>query len=960
MWIATAKGYARRAAAMNGQRVLSRPEHLLERDRELAEIDACIAAATAEQGTFLVLEGRSGMGKSALLGAVRGRAAAAGLATCAAAGSELEGEFAFGVVRQLFEPAIGALTDQERPQIFEGAAALAEPVLDIGGEDEGRSQFAALHGLYWLAANLSARTPLLLAVDDAHWADTASLRWLAYLLNRLEGLPLLVAMATRPPQSGTHDEVLATILAQPRTRIVPVGPLGEVSVAALIRGALGAEPDPVFTAACLRATAANPLGVSELLRDLQAGGVAPTSAAAADLEARAPDAIARRVRRDLSLLGCDAERMAKALAVIGDGTELRLIARLADLDADRAAEAADDLLAADLIASDRPPRFAHPLLRAAVYDHLPEGARQELHRQAAEILASEGAEPEAVAAHVLRSEAVPSAQTIECLRAAAPSALRRGAPEAAVSYLKRALVEDIDTSLRRAILVELGRAELAAGDVAAVVDLREALTGTTEPRIRAGLLVDLALAAVLDNDDSACRRLLQEAFEELRDFDPNAATGLECVAIGMSSADPLVGWSVDKHYPRLRELARVGGEDAKLARVVLAMLLSWRDGNREEALASVGSGFDWKVVLGGGYLHSFGAMWAMHTLLAIDEPRRAAGLCRDIIREGTAEGNPPLMLSAMVFRVYAESCMGLLAEAEADATAALELSRQMVPYWVPPTLTWLADIHFERGRQQTAYEVIEGISLSPAVAGGMMEATVREVRGRLRCARGWRELGVDDLRESGRLCEILRLRNPIIWPWRASLAAALAQDCPDEAHQLAQEDLKNARRSGLPRAIGVALRTLAGLDRDNSIDLLREAIMALEGSPAPLDLARALADLGGALRRQGHRVEAREPLREALEIAARCGAVPLMERVQAEALAAGARPRRPRLRGVDALTPSELRVARLAAEGRSNREIAEALFITAKTVADHLGGSYSKLDISSREELTLALGLSNP
>lgn len=204
------------------------------------------------------------------------------------------------------------------------------------------------------------------------------------------------------------------------------------------------------------------------------------------------------------------------------------------------------------------------------------------------------------------------------------------------------------------------------------------------------------------------------------------------------------------------------------------------------------------------------------------------------------------------------------------------------------------------------------------------------------------------------------LRNPVVDPWRAPLAAALAEDSIEEARHLALEDLANARRCGIPRAIGIALRTLAGLDHDNSIELLRTAVVTLAEAPAPLELARVFIDLGGALRRQGHRVEGREPLREALEIAARCGAVPLVERAQAEGMAAGARPRRPRLRGVDALTPSELRVARLASEGRSNREIAQELFITAKTVTDHLGSSYSKLGITSREKLATALERCSP
>lgn len=953
--IGTARDVPSAQRTMTGERALNGPQQLLERDGELAEIDACIAAAAAEEGSFVVLEGRSGMGKSALLAEVRRRGTAAGFASWSAVASELEGEVAFGVVRQLLEPALGALNREERAQVLDGAAALAEPVFDVGREPEGRSPFAALHGLYWLAANLSARTPVLLAVDDAHWADTGSLRWLAYLLNRLDGLRILIAIATRAPQSGPEGEVLTSILTHPRARILRLTPLGEASVAALVRTALAADPDPNFTAACLRVSTGNPLWLSELLRVLRADGVPPTSTAVVDLGSPS-DAIARRVQRDLRSLGDEAERLARALAVIGDGTELRVVARLAGLDLDQAARAVDDLLAVDLVTRQRPPRFVHPLLRAAVYDRLPAGTRQKLHRQAAEILGFEGAGPEAVAAHLLRCDAGDRPETIEWLRAAAPLAQRRGAPQAAVAYLERALAEQSDGGVRATVLAELGRAELAAGAAAAPTHLREALTGTTDPRTRAAILGDLAQALIiLQSDERASRDLLDKALDELRGCDPDAFTRLECIVMGLAPVDPSRVVTPEQ-YPHLRELAQGRTPSAELARTTLAMLLSWRDGNRVEGLTQVGAGFDWSGLVEASPLHSIAVTWSILALLGLDELDRAVSWCKTVIHKTAAKGDVHDVMIGTVYKAYAEFRMGLLADAEADVTTALELSQQHTPYWMPVTAAYLAEILFERGRPQAAYDAIESISVSPGIAGGVMEVHVRGVRGRLRCLRGWRQQGVDDLRAVGALCELQRLRNPIICPWQAWLAAALRQDSIGEARQLATEYLANARRSGIPRAIGIALRSLAQVDRDNAVDLLRAAIAALEGAPAPLDLARALVDLGGALRRQGHRVDAREPLREALEIAARCGAGPLMEQAQAEALSAGARPRRPRLRGVDALTPSELRVARLAAEGRSNREIAQALFITTNTVADHLGSSYSKLEITSRGQLTTALG----
>jgi DNA-binding CsgD family transcriptional regulator len=156
--------------------------------------------------------------------------------------------------------------------------------------------------------------------------------------------------------------------------------------------------------------------------------------------------------------------------------------------------------------------------------------------------------------------------------------------------------------------------------------------------------------------------------------------------------------------------------------------------------------------------------------------------------------------------------------------------------------------------------------------------------------------------------------------------------------------------------VGIALR-VAGLvaPRADSIDLLQEAVSALEGSPAHLEYARALTDLGAALRRNGDRTDARQPLREAADIAHRCGATTLADRARSELLATGARPRRIALTGRDALTATERRVAEMAAEGQSTPQIAEALFVTTKTIETHLGHAYQKLDIHSRNRLATAL-----
>jgi DNA-binding CsgD family transcriptional regulator len=178
----------------------------------------------------------------------------------------------------------------------------------------------------------------------------------------------------------------------------------------------------------------------------------------------------------------------------------------------------------------------------------------------------------------------------------------------------------------------------------------------------------------------------------------------------------------------------------------------------------------------------------------------------------------------------------------------------------------------------------------------------------------------------------------------------------DEAVTLVHAELADVRRFGGQRALGVASR-VAGLVEGGSrgIELLTESVSALSSSPALLERAKSLTELGAAQRRGGHRQRAREPLAEGLDLAARCGARPLVARAREELVASGSRPRREWRKGVDALTPTELRVARLAAEGNTNRAIAQAMYVTVKTVEGHLASVYRKLEIPGRGELDAAL-----
>jgi DNA-binding CsgD family transcriptional regulator len=219
------------------------------------------------------------------------------------------------------------------------------------------------------------------------------------------------------------------------------------------------------------------------------------------------------------------------------------------------------------------------------------------------------------------------------------------------------------------------------------------------------------------------------------------------------------------------------------------------------------------------------------------------------------------------------------------------------------------------------------------------------------------EQALTEFRAAGDLALSLRIENPAFTPWRSEAALALHRlERWDEARELGREELELSRRWGAARTVGISLRALGLIERGRTREqLLHEAVEVLADSPARLEHARALVDLGAALRRGNRRSEARQLLRQGVELAHGCGATALVALANDELAATGAHPRTVLLSGVDALTASERRVAHMAAEDSSNKEIAQALFVTVKTVEQHLGRAYRKLDISSRRQLSAAL-----
>ena len=346
-----------------------------------------------------------------------------------------------------------------------------------------------MHSLYWLVVNLVDRGPLLLLVDDCQWVDRESLRFLSYLAQRIEDLPVALLLAGRPPDSAEQGSgaLWAQVASRPSTLALFPQPLSEPAVTGLTRAYLGADAAAEFCRACHAATGGNPLFVRELLTALRAAGVAPSAAAAEEVQAVGPAAVSRFVLHRLAALGPAASRLARTVAVLGDDCELRLAARVSGLSADDARTAADGLVRADILARGTHLGFVHPIVRAALYEDLGPGEREARHAAAAEALAAEGAAPERVTAHLLLTEPTGDQQRVAILRTAAAGAARHGAPRAAAVRLRRALAERPGSQERAEIVTDLGKSELAAGSFEAATEhLREALASDAGVTLRGG------------------------------------------------------------------------------------------------------------------------------------------------------------------------------------------------------------------------------------------------------------------------------------------------------------------------------------------------------------------------------------------------------------------------------------------------------------------------------------------
>ena len=896
---------------------------LLGRERELA--------ALAGADGVILIEGSAGVGKTVLLAETARQARAGGRRVLRARGAQVESDLPFGVVRQLFLPVVEGLGVAERGEVLAGAAGLAGSVLGIEGRVE---PFAAMHGLYWLCAHLAEREPLVLQVDDAHWADEPSLAWLAHIGGRLEGIEVFIQLATRPREgSALPPSSLAQLAGQSGTEVLQLSPLSTESTVALVREALGVEVSDSVCAACYAATGGNAFYLHELLAVAAEESFAQADDAGDRIAGLVPDRVRRVVLLRLARQGEAAVSLARALAILGSDVPVGRVAALGGVEIEEASRLADRLAEIGIFADGRPLNFAHPIVLGAVSAEMTRGTAARGNRYAVRLLRQEGADPAEIGVHALAAEATGDPELVAALRAAARSALDRGSRAAAVQLLRRALVEPAPRDALPGVLAELAVAGRRAGTPDAIADLERAVDLTDDADERRRLELRLA-------------RWLWEWAEGRLDYavelyDRHGVAGEALAAALQAGRSDLAA--------RTAALRNAPAPDID-ARSALAYIDAYGLTSGTEAGLAVAAITDGWIDRGGEPPR----LWAQlaSSLIATERFDAFDRFIDRLMVLGRARGSLPFVAALCALRAQALVRRGALAEAMADAATALETSELV---FASVATGVLVEALILTGQLDEAGAVLArvGAHTDRAQVG---PAVSLHANAKLLLAQQRYDEALAVIERCGSMCRTLGI-GPGTIPWQATRALILHRRGDHGAMRAGREALDAAREYGTPGCVGHALRCAAltspAADREA---VLRDAIDVLEASEFRPELANALIDLGAHLRRAGDRVKSREPLARGLDVAVRCGATAIASRAREELLASGARPRRDMVTGRDALTPSELRVARLAASGSSNPEIAQALFVTTKTVETHLGRVFRKLQIGSRSELDEALG----
>jgi DNA-binding CsgD family transcriptional regulator len=945
-------------------------EGLHEREAALRAIDEIVTGTQRGEGQALLIEGHAGMGKTRLHEAALDRGRAGGLRVLRAAGAELEAHLALGVAAQLLRRLLADLPPDSAEAVMADAPEQARVLGGVAPRETATEpdRRSIVDSIFAVIAAGSETVPTLVVVDDLHWCDDASLEFLLYLLHRLDEVPLGLVLGRRTNLGEGPSEIVDRIATHPSVALERLLPLGLTAVAEVTRRELPGRGDEALVTACHRATGGNPFYLHELLLELKAAPELEGDQLARRANSLAPDAVTRSLRVRVGRLGDNASALARAVAILGDEVPVRQAAALAGLPFPAAAEAADRLAAVEVLLAREPLQYVHPLVRHAIRADVPASERASRHLDAARLLYADGESAERVAAHLLHGRAEGSDWVVGRLQVAAREAQARGAAQSACRYLQRALAEPPNESRRPGVLAQLGAAEAALGSASAADHLAAAATAISDPLQRAQLMLEQGqalygqglherAAAAYEAGLADLSRAPDEA--DVTELHDRLQTGYVATASLSSELRASAKQRSAELLARAEQGPRTQGQRMLLAQ---AALQSGFAGERAERTSSLAErAWDGGALL--AHEPAGGMSWRLVTaaLTLCGQLERAVELTELVLEDARQRESPVAFATAKYCGGLPKLWLGQVTGALAELEAALESANYGWRQFSRTAQAGLALCLIERGELEQAEEQIFAVG---EIDGhrDLEDSFCVGARAELRLTQGRPAEALRDATALGAALgpEIRVLGAP---PWQTIAAlASLGLDERRHALELAREARRLADDADVLhdriRAVRVCGLCEGGAE---GLKLLAHAVELGSQAPPRLETVRALVDLGAALRRGNQRAASRKPLQQAADLARTGGATVLLKRALTELAAAGARPRRDWLMsGPASLTPSEGRIADLAASGQSNREIAQTLFVTPKTVEYHLRNAYRKLGITGRGALSAALSGGSP
>jgi len=877
----------------------------------------------------VIVTGEAGSGKSSALLQIAARARRAGIEV-AHAHAGAAASVPFGVIDELF----GELLPEAQRGVLWTAA---------GPEDADRVARAVLQ----LLRSRRASGSIALVVDGADSIDTESMEVLERLAAYSAKLPVLLAVSMRSGHRSAAGDLVGALHQGRSCVTVRLVPLREDEVEDAFRRAGLVDLDGEFLAACADQVAGNAGYLHDVIEELRWRAIQPVEASLPALEALVPASTVRRVESRIRHLGADAGRVADAVFILDADATPGRVARLAALDLDDLSPVLAELTAAAVLAESRQVVARCPLVRRALALAPSSSSSGDMRRAAAAMLRDEGVSPERIAFQ-LHAAQPGSSIAAEALSAAAEAAIDAGMFERAERHLSRLLAEPASEEMLDEGRLLLCCTQVALGRPAARMRFEELLQATSDRDEQASTLSLLGDVHTIAGQLHGGARAFRRARDLLAGDGGRlgAVLDLRIAAVGV-------------HLPRLaaevRQILEVRHDERGPGRVSLtkAVLGAFCGMPRGEVMELLDR--DRAAGRPAGRWGPTAAWLSIGVLVWCDELKDAERACEAQLVPGT----PPLQaLGVLSQRALLRGITGPLEGAIADADAveaAFETRVGGHPFaTVAATAGALAEI--ELGRAARAASRIARLKLREEAQA--TDALVFEARGRIALASGRPAAALDALDAALRIADSVEMVNPaVLGAWFARALALQQVGHPEIARRTAVDALERARAFGSPRATAIALRTAAVVGgTEEALDLLEESLALLDGSGAEMERVRSLLAHGQALVRANRRAAARAPLGEALDLASRLGAELVRRRATAELRAAGARPRRDLLRGVDSLTAAERQVALRASRGQSNKQIAERLVVSRKTVEWHLQNVYAKLGISSRRQLAVALG----